>query len=97
MRTTDLDQVVLGVGRRVAEERIHRGWTQEEFAEKLGYSIKFTERIEAGREKRTIKSLANLAEHLGVDLGALFRKPRTKKPGPGRPKKRTSGTRMPSR
>jgi len=39
----------------------------------------------------TIKSAATLADALGVPLVALFRKPRTKRPGPGRPKKRTHG------
>ena len=68
---------------------MRRGWTQEQFAETLGYSLKFTQRIEGGRENLTIKSAAMLADALGVPLGALFRKPRTKQPGPGRPKKRT--------
>ena len=76
----------------MGEERVRRGWTQEQFAETLGYSLKFTQRIEGGRENLTIKSAAMLADALGVPLVALFRKPRTKKPGPGRPKKRTSGT-----
>jgi transcriptional regulator with XRE-family HTH domain len=61
------------------------------FAETLGYSLKFTQRIEGGRENLTIKSAAMLADALGVPLVALFRKPKTKKPGPGRPKKRTHG------
>jgi transcriptional regulator with XRE-family HTH domain len=89
MRSGDVDQTLRDVGRRAAEERIHRGWTQEEFAERMSFSLKFTQRIEAGRENLTIRSLANLAKHLGVEVIALFRKPRTKKPKPGRPKQRT--------
>ena len=89
MRATDLDQILRDVGRRVAEERIRREWTQEQFAEEMGFSLKFAQRIEAGRENLTIKTLASLAQHLGVDLVALFRKPRTMKPKPGRPKQRT--------
>jgi len=89
MRSSDVDQTLRDVGRRVAEERMHRGWTQEQFAEKMGHSLKFAQRIEAGRENLTVKSIANLAKHLGVDLVALFRKPRTEKPKPGRPKQRT--------
>jgi len=73
----------------VAEARTHRGWTQEELAEAMGFSLKFTQRIEAGRENLTIKSLANLAKHLGIEVKALFQRPRTKKPKPGRPKQRT--------
>ena len=92
MRSSDLDQVVRDVGRRVGEERVRLGWTQEVFAEALGYSLKFTQRIEGGRENLTIKSAVMLADALGVPLGALFKKPRTKRPGPGRPKKRIRGT-----
>jgi len=97
MRSTDVAQLLRDVGRRVGEERIYRGLTQEQFAEEMGFSLKFTQRVEAGRENLTIKSLANLAGHLGVGLAALFRKPRTKKPGPGRPKQRTRVTKTASR
>ena len=73
----------------MGEARIHRGLTQEQLAEAMGFSLKFTQRIEAGRENLTIKSLTNLAKHLGIEVKALFQRPRTKKPGPGRPKQRT--------
>jgi hypothetical protein len=36
-----------------------------------------------------IRTIASLADTLGVRLATLFNKPRTKQPGPGRPKKRT--------
>jgi len=57
---------------------------------------KFTQRIEGVRENLTIKSAAMLADALGVPLVVLFKKPRTKKPGPGRPRKRTPGTKTPA-
>ena len=88
MRSSDLDQLVRDVGRRVAEERVRRAWTQEVFAEALNYSLKFVQRLEAGRENMTIRTIASLADTLGVRLATLFNKPRTKQPGPGRPKKR---------
>jgi transcriptional regulator with XRE-family HTH domain len=81
----------------VAEERVRLGWTQEVFAETLGYSLKFVQRIEAGRENMAIRTIASLADTLGVRLATLFKKPRTKQPGPGRPKKRTHGIKTAAR
>jgi hypothetical protein len=41
-----------------------------------------------GGKRVTIKSAAMLADALGVPLVALFKKPRTKQPGSGRPRKK---------
>jgi len=42
----------------------------------------------------TIKSAAMLADALGVPLVGLFRKPRTKQPGPGRRRSAYTGPRL---
>jgi transcriptional regulator with XRE-family HTH domain len=63
----------------------------------LGCSLKFVQRIEAGRENMAIRTIASLADTLGVRLATLFNKPRTKKPGPGRPRKRTHGLKTTAR
>jgi hypothetical protein len=41
-----------------------------------------------GRENMTIKSMVKLAHVLGIRVTDLFKKPKTKQPGPGRPKKK---------
>ena len=85
----DPEQLVRNVGRRVVELRTQRKWTQEMLAEKLGTSVQYVSRIEAG-ENHTIHSLAKIANVFGVTLVALF-----DEPGPianpekrGRPRKR---------
>lgn len=88
MRSRDIDDIVKTVGRRVAELRSQAQLTQEELAERLGFSVKYVQRIEGGRENLTLKSLAKIAGELGADATDLFSLPRTKKPGPGRPKGR---------
>ncbi len=58
MSRLDPDLVLRSVGRRVAELR---SGTQEELAERLGVSIKYLQRIEAGRPNLTIRSLVRIA------------------------------------
>lgn len=72
----------------MAELRQKAGLTQEQQAERLGITLKYQQKIEAGGENLTIKSLVKIADGLGVGVNALFRKPRTKQAGPGRPRAR---------
>lgn len=80
------DLVLAWVGRRVAELRRSQRLTQEQLAERIGFSIGYLKRIERGRENLTVRSLAQIAEALGSDIAALFREPDHKsRPRPGRP------------
>ena len=88
MAHIDPDRVIKSVGRRVAELRRAAVLTQEELAEKAAVSIKYVQRVEAGRENLTIKSLVHLANFLGAPPIHLFTPPLTRRPGPGRPKKK---------
>ena len=79
----------------MAELRAKAGLTQEQQAERLGFTLKYLQRIEGGGENLTVKSLVKIASALGVSVTELFRNPRTKQAGPGRPRRRgrTSGER----
>jgi transcriptional regulator with XRE-family HTH domain len=82
------------VGLRVAERRQAVGWTQEVLAERLGVSVKYLQRIEAGTENLTIRSVVNLANELDLSPNYLLRpvrEPAARKPG--RPRKRRSSVR----
>jgi transcriptional regulator with XRE-family HTH domain len=75
-------------GRRVAELRDARGWTQEVAATRLGCSAKYYQSIESGKRNLSILSLQRLADALGTDVAALFHKPSsTSRPRAGRPKR----------
>jgi transcriptional regulator with XRE-family HTH domain len=87
MRRSDPDKIVRDFGRRVAELRVARGWTQEEFAERWGRSARYVQNVEQGGENLTIKSLAKLATALGAPLAALFENPRRPAAKRGRPRK----------
>ena len=85
METRDASVVLREVGRRVAELRQGQGLTQEALAEQLGFTVKYLQRVEAGRENLTIRSLVRFADVLGVDLPELFTPPRSMEVRTGRP------------
>ena len=89
MRPLDPDRVVRWVGSHVAERRRSIGFTQEELAERLGVSIKYLQRLEAGDENLTLRSLVSLANGLDIAPSALIQRPRNAVARkPGRPRKR---------
>ena len=87
----DPRQVLRDIGRRVAEVRVARGMTQEQFAEKvLRVSLKYTQAVEAGRENLTVESLVKMANKLRLPVARLFETPATRQVPRGRPRVRAS-------
>lgn len=90
MSKNDPRRVVDDFGRRVAELRRLKDWTQQDLAERWGVSLSYVQLVEAGRENLTIESLALLAGVLRTRPAALLEPPRARPPRrPGRPKTRT--------
>lgn len=52
--------------------RLFKDWTQEEMAEKLGYSLNGYTKIERGETDVTIGKLEKIAQTLGIDLQKLI-------------------------
>jgi transcriptional regulator with XRE-family HTH domain len=69
-----LSDVQRRVGKRVKALRALRGLTQEQFAEKVGVSVPYLQRLERGAENSTLRSLVKLANALDVDVAVLVRK-----------------------
>lgn len=84
----ETEKVLVRVGRRVAELRNERGFTQEALAERLGMQAPNYAKIEQGRANATLTTLARVAKGLGVDIAALFVPPTAGASKPGRPRKR---------
>jgi DNA-binding XRE family transcriptional regulator len=83
----DPRRTLLDVGRRIAEVRIKTGLTQEEFAERVArISLKYLQRIEAGRANLTVLTLAKFAARIGVEVKELFEPPISREIRRGRPK-----------
>jgi transcriptional regulator with XRE-family HTH domain len=81
----DPRRVARSVGRRVAELRAAKGWTQEQLAELLSVSVERIQRVERGANL-TIASLCQLAGALGCDVAALFEAPLSMVSPVGRPR-----------
>lgn len=60
------------VGRRIAEERGNRGWTQEKFAERIDVTSRYIQSVEGGRENLTLDTLVKMANALRVRVDALL-------------------------
>ena len=61
-----------GIGSRIQKIRVNRGITQDELGEKVGLNPKYISAIECGQRNITIKTLAKIADGLGVELFELL-------------------------
>lgn len=73
-----MDMRVL-VGQNVKRIRQKTGLTQEQFAEKSGFSQQYLSTLERGRRNPSIVTLYELASALGVSHMELVRPPKKRK------------------
>ncbi|HVY31028.1 MAG TPA: helix-turn-helix transcriptional regulator [Polyangiaceae bacterium] len=92
MRSRSPDSVVRDIGRRIAELRAAKGWTQARFAEALGIAVQNVARMEQGRQEFRVKTLVRVAQKLGCDPADLWLRPSTVRPTRGRPRSTTGAT-----
>ncbi len=81
------EDVIRHLGRRIAELREGRGWTQQQAAELLNMPTKNLQKIERG-SNLTVRSLVRVASGLGVATRDLFELPISSQRLRGRPKKK---------
>jgi len=60
------------VGRNVRRLRLARGLTQEQFAERSGYSQQYISDLERGRRNPTVVTLFELSQVLAVEPSELI-------------------------
>lgn len=68
------------VGRNVRQIRIRRGLTQEQLAERSGFSQQYISGLENGLRNPTIVSIYEIAQALEVSHMDLVRPPRSRSP-----------------
>lgn len=60
------------IGRRVREERVQRGWTQEQLAEKAETHLSFIGQLERGIKKPSLMTIKKIANAFGTKAGDLL-------------------------
>jgi transcriptional regulator with XRE-family HTH domain len=61
------------LGSRIAQLRRRAGLTQEQLAEKTGYSVDFIGLVERGINAPTVERLQDIADVFGVEVWQLFK------------------------
>lgn len=77
MPQEDPERLLRNVARRIAELRLAKGLTQEQIAEALGVAVQNFRRIERGRQNLTLKTMAAIADAIGVRVIDLLQPPAT--------------------
>jgi transcriptional regulator with XRE-family HTH domain len=70
------------VGQNFERLRREKGFTQEQFAARSGFSQQYLSGLENGKRNPTVVTLYELADVLGVETVELLKKPVTKKKTP---------------
>jgi transcriptional regulator with XRE-family HTH domain len=84
----DGDRALENIGRRIAEIRRVRGFTQAQIAEAAGVSIGRWQALERGTQNPTVRTLLRVCSLLDVELVQLLELPRSRAPRrTGRPRK----------
>jgi XRE family transcriptional regulator, aerobic/anaerobic benzoate catabolism transcriptional regulator len=66
------DRLLQAAGRRIRDNRLARGWTLRELAERSRISARFLVQIESGRANLSIRRLADLAGALELPAAAIL-------------------------
>lgn len=62
------------IGKKVRQERLKRGWTQEELAEKIDMNASFVGQVERGLKAASFDTLERLSRIFGVEVVDFLKK-----------------------
>lgn len=60
------------IGKRIKDERVKKGYTQEYLSEQLNFTTGFLSRIERGNSEINLKRLNQICEILGIQEGTIL-------------------------
>jgi transcriptional regulator with XRE-family HTH domain len=87
VRLANPERVLSLIGRRVAELRGAHELTQEQLAERAEVSARYIQRVEAGTENLTVRTLIKISNALRVSFDELLVAPSAPRARPGRPRR----------
>jgi transcriptional regulator with XRE-family HTH domain len=87
VRLANPERVLGLIGRRLAELRTARELTQEQLAERAEVSARYIQRVEAGTENLTVRTLIKMSNALRISLAELLVAPLAPRARPGRPQR----------
>lgn len=73
MNNTNEQKLMKAFGKRVAEVRKSRGFTQQQLAERVNMSVVAIAYIETGKRWARLGTLNKIANNLKVDIADLFK------------------------
>ncbi len=66
-------ELLIQLGRNIKAERIRKGLTQEDFAEKLGITREYLGRIERGIQNISILKILNISNKLDIEISEILK------------------------
>lgn len=67
-----MEDILIKLGKRIADLRIKKGLTQEQLAELINYSTNHIAKLETAKTNPSFELLVNIAKCLNVELKDLF-------------------------
>ena len=67
------EDILIKFGRKVREERLKKGYSQEDFAELVGVHRTYIGMIERAEKNITLLNIKKLADGLGISVSELMR------------------------
>ncbi|WP_242147042.1 helix-turn-helix domain-containing protein [Sphingomonas sp. BAUL-RG-20F-R05-02] len=66
------DVLLLAVGAKIRQFRLDAGMTQQQFAKAAGMSVQYAQRVDAGQQNLSLRSLSRVAIALRTTMSALL-------------------------
>jgi len=64
---------LMKLGKKIKERRSHKRWSQQDLADKTGYSKSLISKLETGNRMPSLRVVYDIAEAFNIKMSTLFR------------------------